>query len=524
MKRFSKIISIMLLCLIMFIAGCSGNSSTSGNNQSSGSNEGSGSTDIGEPKKGGSISIAYDSDVSNYDPILGNSGNDHSLLYPVYDTLVNYNTELEPEPGLAKSWETPDDKTIVLKLQEGVTFHDGTPFDAEAVKFNLDRVRSDESNISDLSSVESVEVVDTHTVKMNLKQPDSSIILALSDRSGMMVSPTAVEKFGADYAQNPVGAGPYKMAKWVRNGEIQLEAYKDYWQEGLPYLDSINVKIMPDENTRLNALKSGQVQFYWNVSPDNSQVLKNDQTVALDTKMKVAFYNIYLNTTMAPFDKKEVRQAFQHAIDREELVEALTFGEGEAAYQSFPKDYWAAKPDMTIPYDPEKSKELLKSAGLETVTFDMFVPSAPFYMRLGEAIKGQVKEAGFEINIEPMELTKGVALYFNEKQIPANLTAWTGRPDPQQTVNLLLSGAGFYNAGGETTPEREELISKAASSYDQKERAELYGQINEMTLLDEAITVPIIFTPSTAAMSPKVKGFSGTLLGKPKFSFLWLEE
>lgn len=524
MKKLSKIVSLVLIGTLLFIAGCSGNSSTSGKNQSSGTTDGSSSTETSEPRKGGSIAVAYDSDVSNYDPILGNSGNDHSLLYPVYDTLVNYNAELEPEAGLAESWETPDEKTIVLHLREGVTFHDGTPFDAEAVKFNLDRVRSDESNISDLESVESVEVVDTHTVKLHLMQPDSSIILALSDRSGMMVSPSAVEKFGADYGQNPVGAGPFKMVNWVRNGEIQLEAYENYWQEGLPYLDSINVKIMPDENTRLNSLKSGQVQFYWNVSPDNTQVLKNDQSITLDTKMKVAFYNIYLNTTMAPFDKKEVRQAFQHAINREALVEALTFGEGEAAYQAFPKDYWASNPELTIPYDPEKSKELLKAAGVENVSFDMFVPSAPFYMRIGEAIKGQVKEAGFDINIEPMELTKGVALYFNEKQIPSNLTAWTGRPDPQQTVNLLLSGDGFYNAGGQTTDEIEELITKAASSYDQKERTELYGKINELTIIDEAITVPIMFTPSTAAMTPNVKGFSGTLLGKPKFSFLWLEE
>jgi peptide/nickel transport system substrate-binding protein len=520
MKKYPAIWSAILI-LMLLAAGCSGNSPTTNSTQPSETKDAQSSS---EPKKGGSLVVAYDSDVSNYDPILGNSGNDHSLLYPVYDTLVNYNSNLEPEPGLAESWETPDEKTILLHLREGVTFHDGTPFDAEAVKFNLDRVRSENSNVSDLASVDSVEAVDAHTVKLNLKQPDSSIILALSDRSGMMVSPAAVEKFGADFSQNPVGAGPFKMVKWVRNGEIQFEAYEDYWQEGLPYLDKITAKIMPDENTRLNSLKSGQVQFYWNVSPDNSQVLKNDQNIVLDTKMKVAFYNIYLNTKMAPFDKKEVRQAFQYAIDRETLVKALTFGEGEAAYQTFPKDYWASSPDASIPYDPSKSKELLKAAGLENVSFEMFVPSAPFYQRLGEAIKGQVKEAGFDIKLLPMELTKGVALYFNEKQLPANLTAWTGRPDPQQTVNLLLSGKGFYNAGGETTEKREELILKAASSYDQSERAKLYGEINKLTLIDEAMNVPIIFTPSTAAMAPNVKGFEGTLLGKPRISFLWLDQ
>ncbi|MEH7334412.1 ABC transporter substrate-binding protein [Neobacillus drentensis] len=521
MIKINKVLFVVLIATLLLVTGCSNNSSTAGKNTAGQTAE---NPKNSEPRKGGSLVVAYDSDVSNYDPILGNSGNDHPLLYPVYDTLVNYNANLEPQPGLAESWDTPDDKTIILHLRKGVNFHDGTPFNADAVKFNLERVRSKESKVSDLSNVESVEVVDPQTVKLHLKQPDSSIILALSDRSGMMVSPAAVQKFGADFSQNPVGTGPYKMVKWVRNGEIQFEANKDYWQKGLPYLDKITAKIMPDENTRLNALKSGQIQFYWNVSPDNSQVLKNDKNIVLDSKMKVAFYNIYLNTKMAPFDKKEVRQALQYAIDRDSLVKALTFGEGESANQTFPSDYWAASPEMKINYDPEKSKELLKQAGVENVKFDMFVPTAPFYQRLAEAIKGQVKEAGFTINLLPMELTKGVALYFNEKQLPANLTAWTGRPDPQQTISLFLGGKGFYNVGGETTAKKEELISKAAASYDQKERAKLYGEINEIAMAEEAMTIPIMFTPSIAAMSPKVKGFEGTLLGKPKFSYLWLEQ
>ncbi|MBR8646003.1 ABC transporter substrate-binding protein [[Brevibacterium] frigoritolerans] len=517
MKKISRLSILFSLSILLIIAGCSQNDTASKKTASEGTQSN------GEPKKGGDIVIGYDTDIGNYDPILGNSGNDHALLYPVYDTLVNYTSDLEPEPGLAESWETPDNKTIILHLREGVTFHDGTAFNAEAVKFNLERVNSEESNISDIANVEKVEVVDTYTVKLSLKQPDSSIILALSDRSGMMVSPTAVEKLGADFSQNPVGAGPFKFVKWIHNGEIKFEAYENYWQEGLPYLDSITAKIMPDENTRLNAFKSNQLDFYWNVSANNLQVLKKDKNITLDTNMRVYFHNIYLNTKMAPFDKKEVRQAFLHTIDREAIVKAIYLGNGEPAYQAFPKDYWAANPDMKIDYDPAKSKELLKSVGMDTVSFDMFVPTVPEYQRVGEAIRAQAKEGGFKINIQTMELTKGVTLYFNEKQIPANLTSWTGRPDPQQTVNLLLSGNGFYNAGGETSAEKEELISKAAASNDLKERADLYAKINEIAILDEAMTVPLVFTPVTAAMTQKVKGFEGTLLGKPRISYLWID-
>ncbi|KKK37396.1 ABC transporter substrate-binding protein [Mesobacillus campisalis] len=520
MDRVPKLLLAFLLMAVLLVAGCSNNNSSSGKSQANTVENQKDST----PKKGGNLTIAFDTDISNYDPLLGNSGNDHALLYPIYDTLVNFNAQLEPQPGLAESWDIPDDKTIILHLRKGVAFHDGTPFDAEAVKFNLERAISPDSKVTDLGNVESVEVVDAQTAKLNLKQPDSSIILALSDRSGMMVSPTAVQKFGEDFGQNPVGTGPYKLEKWVRNAEIQLKANENYWQEGLPYIDRMTLKVMPDENTRLNALKAGQVQLYWNVSPDNSQILKKDKNVVLNTKMKVAFQNMFINTKLAPLDKKEVRQALQYAIDREALVKVLTFGEGEPAYQTFPKEYWASNQDIKIPHDIEKAKSLLKEAGLESVSFDVYVPNLPFYQRIAEAVKGQVKEAGITMNIQTTEANKGNTIYFNEKQGQAWFTFWSGRPDPQQTMNSLISGKAFYNAGGESTPEKEELIARAAATYDQKERAQLYAQINEIAILEEAMTIPVFFAPATAAMSPKVKGFEGTLLGKPKFSFLWLDK
>ncbi|MFM1652588.1 ABC transporter substrate-binding protein [Brevibacillus sp. B_LB10_24] len=514
---------LVFMTALLLLAGCSSPAKSDSTDPKTSSSSATSSVTSG-PQKGGELTVAYDSDLSNYDPILGNSGSDHALLYPVYDTLVTYNSNLEPQPCLAESWEIVDDKTIVLHLRKGVTFHDGTPFDAEAVKFNLERANSAESKVSDLKNIKSVEVVDPSTVKLHLEQPDSSIILSLADRTGMMASPTAIQKYGADYSQNPVGTGPFKMVKWVRNGEIQFVANADYWQKGYPYLDKITVKIMPDENARLNALKSGQVQIYWNVSPSNVQALTSDPNLVIDSKVSLAFYNIYINTTIPPFDKAEVRHAMQYAIDREALVKTFTFGQGEPAYQSYPSGYWAHQEGLKIPYDPEKAKQLLKQAGAENVSFDMTTPPTAFYQRIAEAVRGQLKEVGITVNIKPMELTKGTALYFNEKQIAANLTRWTGRPDPQQTAQLFYSGKGFYNAGGATVPEKEQLITQAAASYDQKERAKLYGEINQIALLDEAMQIPIMYSPIAAALSPKVKGFESTLLGKPRIQFLWLEK
>ncbi|BCJ85517.1 ABC transporter substrate-binding protein [Effusibacillus dendaii] len=505
-RPFLSLLALMTLALGIVLSGCGSDNKPSSSGQS-----------------GGELVVAYDSDVTNFDPILGSSGNDHAMLYLAYETLVNYNGEMQPQPGLAKSWEFSDDKkTITLHLQENVKFQDGTDFNAEAVKFNIERANSDSSKVSDLKNVESVEAADPHTVKIHLKQPDSSIILALSDRAGMMVSPAAVKKYGNDYSQHPVGAGPFKMVNWVHSGEIQYEKFADYWQKDQVHLNKITVKIMPDENSRLNALKSGQVQFYWNVSPDNYATLQNDSSITLSGKMTFLFANIYLNTTKPPFDNKNVRLALLYGIDRPQIVKGLFNGIGEPAYSTFPSGYWAHS-DQMVPYDPDKAKQYLQNSGLSIVSFDMEVAANARDQRIAEAVQQQLKQIGITVNIKPAELTKAVATYFSEKQVPAFLSYWTGRPDPQQTVNLFLGSKGFYNAGGYTVPEKESLISQAAQETDQVKRAKLYDQINKIAIVQEAMDIPILFLKQTGAMNSHVKGFEPTALGKPRFAFLRLE-
>ncbi|KKK39831.1 ABC transporter substrate-binding protein [Mesobacillus campisalis] len=510
-----------LLLLAFTLVGCSSDSS-SGKNPSS--SVGGAQSEEGTPKKGGEITIAYIADSTNYDPIQSSSGSDHPLLWPIYDTLVSFTPELEPQPGLAESWEFTDDKTLILHLREGVTFHDGTAFDGEAVKFNIERINSDDSKIPDLKNIESVEVIDKKTVKLNLKVSDSSLLLALSDKGGMMVSPTAIKEYGDNFSQNPVGAGPFKLVNHIPNGEIVYEAYEDYWEEGKPFLDKMTVKVMSDENTRINALKSGEVDFADIITPANVQNLKSDSNIVLKDILPVRFNMIFLNPSMPPFDNKNVRLAVLHGINREAIVQGLNFGQGEPANTIFPKEYWAADPNMSIDYDPEKAKQLLKDSGLNNISFSMIHLAIANYTRGAEIIKDQLKEIGIEVNLEPMEVTKGTTSFFSEQTAPAFSTTWTGRQDPQMAVQLLFSANSYLNPGKYSTQEIESLISKAASTYDQKERAELYKEISEKALLEEAIGIPLVYEPMTSAMNQKVKGFKPNLMGKAVFSSIWMEE
>jgi len=525
---------VLLLAVAMVAAGCSSKGGSGGSSepssqpsQSSGAAASPGASDGGQPagtpKKGGEITIAYGIDVSNFDPIKGSNGADHSLLWPVYDTLVKFTPDLQPVPGLAESWEFENDVTLVLHLRKGVTFHDGTPFNAEAVKFNIERTNAEGSLVSELKSVESVEVVDEHTVKLHLSQPNSSIIAALTDRGGMMVSPAAVQQYGDDFPQHPTGAGPYKVAKHVNGQEIVYERYENYWNPDAVYLDRITISIIGEENSRINALKSGKVQFVPGIQPQNIKTLQAEKDIEVIEGTSMLYRRIYINTEMEPFTNKAVRQAINHAINRVQLVQALNLGYGEPAHQPFPTGYWAHDPEVRIEYNPDKARQLLQDAGVQDVKFQLLRSPDPYDVRLADMIKAHLQEVGITVEVEAMEPNAAVGAFFN-KQSTALLGNWTGRVDPQQTISSLYSKNSFYNIGKAETANSERLIAEAAGTYDQNKRKELYGQIMKEVLVDEALAMPLFFPPVVGAYHKSVKGVEHNLLGKPLFAQLWLDQ
>lgn len=509
-SKYNFILMILILSMFLIIVGCSSDDNKS--------------QEVNGSDQGGEFTIAYEFDISNLDPIKGGAGSDVPLLWPMYDTLISFNDEIEAQPGLAESWEFTDDKTLVLNLREGVKFHDGTEFDAEAVKINIERVNSEESTVTDLQNIEEVKIIDSATVELRLKQPDSSIELALSDRGGMMVSPTAIEEYGEDLAKNPVGAGPYKFASHDPNNELVLEAFDDYWDGEKPYLSKITAKIMVEENTRINALKSGEVDFANEISASNIEQLEKDDNLKVDKETTMAFRTIYLNASLPPVDEKAVRLAMQYGIDRKSIVDSVNFGSGEPAYQLFPNNFWAADKDFEIKYDPEKAKEILEDAGLDGVTISLIHYSSSQDEKIADSIKHQLEEVGIDIQLESMELSAAHEKMLGEKTGEALLSNWTGRPDPQMTIKSLLAKDGFYNVGGISTDELDSLISESTQTYDQEERTEIYKDIYKIALEEEAIQIPIFFKESVAPMNNKVEGFEINMLGKPIFSSVKIEE
>jgi peptide/nickel transport system substrate-binding protein len=328
----------------------------------------------GAPKRGGILRISAFTNPSSLDPTTGGAGSDHAFLFTMYDTLTEWDFDtLKPKPGLAESWSFTDPTTLVLNIRSGVTFHDGTALDAEAVKFNFERNKSDQkSNIkADLSTMASVEVTGPMQVTLKLNTPDAAMPGILSDRAGMMVSPTAVKSSGAgNVARTPVGAGAYAFVSWADGERIVVKRNEKYWKTDRPYPDGIEFAIIPELTTGVRSVTAGQNDLIYQLPPRQKAIVERSNNLKVVNGPTLYVFQIFLNWAKPPFDDVRVRKAFNLAIDRESFVKAALAGLAEPAYMNLPKSHWAYDKSVTDlnPYDPDKARKLLAEAGFKEGT------------------------------------------------------------------------------------------------------------------------------------------------------------
>jgi peptide/nickel transport system substrate-binding protein len=486
--------------------------------------DGSGGAEVpsGASTRGGVLRAASAVDVTTLDPHAGTSGYDYWMIYPIYDTLIGYDPgTLEPQPGLAESWEFEEPTVLTLHLREGVTFHDGTAVDASAVQYNLERVLAQESNIkSDLATLDHVEVVDDLTVRLHLTEPNAAMLGILADRAGMMVSPTAADAAGDDFASNPVGAGPFKFVEHRPGQLIKYEAYDGYWNPELPYLDGIEFHILAEAETRLNGLLSGEVDFVHRIEPQTVEQVDSDDDLAYEQYVGIGDAKIiYFDTSKPPFDNKQLRQAVNVALDREKLTEAATFGTGEPAFMPIPSAHWAHQEQLApgYEYDVDRARELVAEAGVDRLSFTLVHQPDAVDTRVAEIVQAQLAAADIQVELVPVELTQSVQEYFTDRKYNAGNFGWTGRPDPNMTFLQIFGKDAFFNAGKYEIAGLTDLLAQAAATTETSERDAIYAELVELTL-DEAIIAPLFFRSTTDAFSAKVTGYTPNLLSKPRFA------
>ncbi len=478
------------------------------------------------PQPGGTLRIGLNSDNTTMDPHLSEAAVDRQVYQSIYDTLIALTPELDLSPRLAEKWEiSPDGKTYTFTLRKGVAFHDGEPFNAQAAKYNFDRMMNHPKSLrkGELVTVDNAEVVDEFTVRLNLKQPSSPLLSLLTDRSGMMISPKAAEAAGDDFARKPVGSGPFTFVDWVTGDRLTVARNPRYWDKAqngrpLPYLDTVIYKPVPDINVQLTSLKSGALDLIDRIPPKDIASMKTSQDPVLSEVPALAFEYLDMQHSRPPFDKKENRLALMWALDREPIIRSVFFGSGTPGYGPIPPSSWAyQKGWQPFTRDLAKAKELAPS-GFE---FTGMVTNTPVQKQVAEVYKQQLAEAGITMNIELLEF--GTLLSrVNAKDFQAYVLQWSGRPDPDGNIFNYYSSKGSQNRADYKNPQLDDLLDQARAVSDQPQRAKLYNQAEQLGASDGRMFI-LRFPMEQKAMSARGQGFVHVADGMIRTREMWLK-
>ena len=481
------------------------------------------------PQRGGVLKVSANANPSSLDPATGGAGSDHTFLWTIYDTLVEWDYEtLKTKPGMA-GFNFPDPRTLVLDIKPGIAFHDGTPMDAAAVKFNLDRGRQDpRSNIkADLQNVAQVDVSGPLQVTIKLARPDTALPAILSDRAGMMVSPKAVQALGVEHDRKPVGAGPWKFVSWSANEKIVVSRADKYWRADRGFVDGIEFSIIPELATGLRAVVAGQGDFAYQVPPRLMPLIDKAKNLGKVTGPTLYCLQLYFNLAKKPLDNLKVRQAINFALDRPSFVKASLAGVGEPAYMNLPKTHWAYDETLVglYPHNLDKARALLAEAGFKD-GIDLTVGSYTDQdsVRRSEIVGEQLRKVGIRLKFITGTIPEISGQFFgNEKKFDMLLSAWTGRPDPSMTYSLMYSKDAYFNAGRvDHGKALTDLLAESRVAERIEGRKLIFWQLQRI-VMEQALVAPLAFQYELVAASQKVKGYKPNLLGKPKYEFISLQ-
>lgn len=462
------------------------------------------------------------------DPQAVTATNDFRILVNVFDGLVRFRKgTMEVEPALAKSWTISDDGlTYRFQLREDVTFHDGTPFDAEAVKFTFDRMLQTDHPFHDtgpfplaffFSAIDAVTVVDPLTVEFTLREPYAPFLSALAYPTGLIVSPAAVAEAGAEFGRQPVGTGPFRFDAWEPDAKVVLGRNDDYWGDA-PALEGVEFRPIVDAGARTAQMLGGEIDLMVEAPANDLAMFRTDPGFVVHEEAGPHLWFLILNTKEGPFADKRVRQAVNYAIDKQAIVDDVLKGSAAIAAGPIPRAFdWAH--DETVepyPHDPEKARALIKEAGAEGATLTFYVAEGGSGMldpvAMATAIQSDLAEVGLDARIETYEwntFLSNVNPGLEGKADMAEMAWMTNDPDTLPFLALRSDAVpdnGGFNAGYYSNPEVDRLLDEARRATDQATRGALYKQIQRI-VHDDAPWAFVANWKQNAVSSAAVSGF-----------------
>ena len=483
----------------------------------------------GDPVAGGRMSFLIRLDATELDPHKMSETSAFVINEQIYESLLQtYRGELLP--GIAEEWNVSDSGTeITFMLRDNAFFHSGRQLTADDVKYSLDRIRDPETlapRAGSYTSIKEVEVVDPTTVVIHLHQPDAAILTVLSTAASSIVDKDVVESVGLNTDVDG-GSGPFMLAKRVAGQAIALDKHPKYWEEGVPYLDGIDITFNPDDNARAAAVRSGTIDFLWRAAPEFAPALQADDKLKWYGGSGSLSLHLQMNVSKKPFDDVRVRQAVFHALDRQELLDVANAGLGTPLTAGYlPKGRWGAvEEDIYGDPDIEKAKQLLADAGYAD-GFEaelMVISTSAFQVRQAEVEQQQLAKIGIDVTIESVEGTvaseRARAGDFEMYQSGFGMTY---DPDERFTASYLEKGG--LNYGGWSDAEYEEIIVAARSELDRDKREAMY-QDAERILAERGPSAFTFVDANYDVVQKHVMGYKGDPTPTYRFyKYLWLDK
>ena len=513
------------------------------------------------PKKGGTLVFGRGGDSVGLDPAYETDGNSFMICDNVYEALVFYKDEsTDMEPGLATSWNvSPDGLTYTFNLRKGVKFHDGTPFNADAVVFSIGRMMKDRKvkffgkgweipkqdrppeywvSMEMDNTVDAIEAVDEHTVVFKLKRVEAPFLANMGMDFADIISPTAFTKDPAGFVRNPVGTGPYKFVKWIKDDRITLEANKDYWDKDQgPYLDRLIFRAIPENSVRFLELKAGNIHICQFPNPADIPLARKDPKLQVFTQPGMNIGYLGFNHKKEPWkSNRTLRRAVAHAINRKAIVDNIYQGMGEVAKNCIPPTMWGYNTDVPgYEYNPELAKKMLAEAGYpegkglpEVTLWSMPVPRPynPEGLKVGVAMIGDLSKIGLSARIVSYDW--GTYLQ-RQRQQPDDLDmfqlGWTGdNGDPDNFLAVLFDGLASEAVRTQWhNEEYHKLMLEGKQTIDQAKRAEIYKKAQQL-MFDEVPVVPIAQSMVMWPGAKSVKNFKLHPTASVRMKSVWLDK
>ena len=482
-----------------------------------------------EPVSGGTLVVSIASDPGHFNPAITTGFTQHVVADSIFNGLVGLDENLDPVPDLADSWEISEDgTTYTFNLHPGVLWHDGTPFTSADVKFSFEEVLLEYHSRTAAAlgpALAGIDTPDDLTVVMRFNQPYAPLLQRLDVTEAPIVARHIYEGTDPTTAEanlEPVGTGPFRFVEYAQGDQVTLERNESYFKEGLPYLDRVVFRVIPEANSALQALQQGEVDYAWNTTPAQTETLANAEGISTVNSPAspggaLCINTLVLNLENTPLDQPEVRQAIYHAIDRDRMLEQIQFGSGRVAtgpISSQMTEFY--EPDVTTyAYDMDRANELLDSAGLTADAdgnrFTLVFPHPNTFDRYGEILREQLGEVGIEVEDVSLDFNAATDRVFVERDFDLGIVSYCNGTDPEIGVRRVYDSRNirpipFSNGAAYGNPDIDRLFDEAASTLDTAERAAAYSEIQQI-LTAEVPYIWLIETEGLRAFSSDFHGF-----------------